>query len=179
MAGNVKLMTSAGGGVILDTATTTASDVTVKVPAVNATLLTNKTPGTVLQVVNATYSTETAITSTSYVATGLSATITPTFNTSKILVIVSNMMNCPVGNNSNFTVYRGTVSGGVNLTGAQGFVAYYDSGRWTGVTINYLDSPANTASVTYTCAYKVSGGSGGAVQVGGGTATMTLMEIAA
>lgn len=32
MAGNVKLMTSAGGGVILDTATTTATDVTVKVP---------------------------------------------------------------------------------------------------------------------------------------------------
>ena len=32
MAGNVKLMTSAGGGVVLDTATTTATDVTVKVP---------------------------------------------------------------------------------------------------------------------------------------------------
>lgn len=38
MAGNVKLMTSAGGGVILDTATTTASDVTVKVPTQNCTL---------------------------------------------------------------------------------------------------------------------------------------------
>ena len=32
MAGNVKLLTSAGGGVVLDTATTTATDVIVKVP---------------------------------------------------------------------------------------------------------------------------------------------------
>ena len=47
MAGNVKLMTSAGGGVILDTATTTATDITVKVPAVNGNVVLTDVAGTV------------------------------------------------------------------------------------------------------------------------------------
>ena len=50
MAGNVKLLTSAGGGVILDTATTTASDVTVKVPVTgvnNGTLVCSDSSGNV------------------------------------------------------------------------------------------------------------------------------------
>ena len=47
MAGNVKLMTAAGGGVILDTATTTATDVTVKVPAVNGDVVLTNVAGTV------------------------------------------------------------------------------------------------------------------------------------
>ena len=50
MAGNVKLMTSAGGGVILDTATTTATDVTVKVPVTgvnNGTLVCSDSSGNV------------------------------------------------------------------------------------------------------------------------------------
>ena len=45
--------------------------------------------GKVLQVVNATYSTDTSTTSTSYVDTGLTATITPLFSTSKVLVLIS------------------------------------------------------------------------------------------
>ena len=50
MAGNVKLMTSAGGGVVLDTATTTATDVTVKVPVTgvnNGTLVCSDSSGNV------------------------------------------------------------------------------------------------------------------------------------
>lgn len=47
MAGNVKLLTSAGGGIILDTATTTATDVTVKVPAVNGDVVLTNVAGTV------------------------------------------------------------------------------------------------------------------------------------
>jgi hypothetical protein len=132
--------------------------------------------GSVLQVVNATYATETSTSSTSYISTGLTATITPSSTSSKILIIVSNMMNAPAGNNSNFTVFRVTVSG-TNLTGAGGFVAFFGAGATTGVTVNYLDSPATTSAQTYTCAYKVSGGTG-QVQAGSGTATMTLMEIA-
>lgn len=50
MAGSVKLLTSAGGGVILDTATTTATDVTVKVPVTgvnNGTLVCSDSSGNV------------------------------------------------------------------------------------------------------------------------------------
>ncbi len=156
-----------------------AGTTVLTLPTVSGTVLTDTSPkaGNVLQVVNATYSTELTTSSTSYISTGLTATITPTSSSSKILIIVSNMMNAPAGNNSNFTVFRGTVSG-TNLTGAGGFVAFFGSGATTGVTVNYLDSPATTSAQTYTCAYKVSGGSG-QVQAGSGTATMTLMEIAA
>jgi hypothetical protein len=47
--------------------------------------------GAVLQVVNATYSTDTTNGTTTYADTGLTATITPTSATSKILVLVSGM----------------------------------------------------------------------------------------
>ena len=51
-------------------------------------------PGHVIQVVSNTYATETASGSSSYTDTGLAATITPKFATSKILVLC-NM--CAVG----------------------------------------------------------------------------------
>jgi hypothetical protein len=173
------VLQSSSGGQITIQEPATASNFTLDLPASTGTVLTTTSPkaGNVLQVVNATYSTELTTSSTSYISTGLTATITPTSSSSKILIIVSNMMNAPAGNNSNFTVFRGTVSG-TNLTGAGGFVAFFGSGATTGVTLNYLDSPATTSAQTYTCAYKVSGGSG-QVQAGSGTATMTLMEIAA
>jgi len=166
------------GNVVIDSATQTLTNKSIAATQLTGTIAAARLPaGSVLQVVNATYSTELTTSSTSYVSTGLTATITPTFSSSKILIIVSNVMNAPAGNNSNFTVFRGTVSG-TNLTGAGGFVAFFGSGATTGVTLNYLDSPATTSAQTYTCAYKVSGGSG-QVQAGSGTATMTLMEIAA
>ena len=49
--------------------------------------------GKVLQVVNATYSTSTTITSSSYTDTGLSASITPSSATSKVLVLVSQRLS--------------------------------------------------------------------------------------
>ena len=58
--------------------------------------------GKVLQVVSAVYSTSTGITTTSYADTGLSATFTPTLNTSKILVLISQAI----------TLSGGQVSGG-------------------------------------------------------------------
>ena len=45
--------------------------------------------GVVLQVVNATYSTATTSSSSAYADTGLTATITPKFSTSKVLVIIN------------------------------------------------------------------------------------------
>ena len=67
--------------------------------------------GTVLQVVNATYSIQTSTTSTTFVSTGLTATITPTSSSNKILCIYSTgAQNNSSANGSKFTLFRGTVS---------------------------------------------------------------------
>ena len=55
--------------------------------------------GSVLQVVNATYSTTVIMSSNTYADTGLTATITPSSTSSKILVVV-NQQGLKTGNNS-------------------------------------------------------------------------------
>jgi len=110
--------------------------------------------GAVLQVVQATYSTAVTISSTSFVDTGLSASITPTSATSKILVLTSQAGISVIGSNAARTniiqLVRGSTSifdfqwetnGGV---GGNGFrVDPYSA------NIAYLDSPATTSSTTY------------------------------
>jgi|688.fasta_scaffold236697_2 hypothetical protein len=135
----------------------------------------------VLQVVQATFGTATTTTSTSYVTTGLNATITPSSTTSKILVMVT----VPARNaNSNgagyFTIFRGTVAG-TNLLGSFGFSGVYSSGltRCT-VASNYLDSPATISAQTYTVGMKAESASSAIIaQEDSMTSTMTLLEISA
>ena len=81
--------------------------------------------GQVLQVVQNTYSTITLTTSTSFVTTGLNATITPKFSTSKILIFVNGVVYTNTnGTFGYYTIFRGTVSGtnlatnGFNILGA-------------------------------------------------------------
>ena len=175
---SIVLVGSTSGSITLQEPAVAGTTV-LTLPAVSGTILTTTSPkvGNVIQVVNATYAVETSTTSASYVTTGLSASITPSSSSSKILVLASNMLSAPAGNNSNFTVFRGTTSG-TNLTGASGFAGYFTSGSVTGVSASYLDSPATTSAQTYTCAFKCSGGTA-AVQAGGGAATLTLIEVAA
>jgi hypothetical protein len=137
--------------------------------------------GSVLQVVQSTYATQVDTTSTSYVTTGLTATITPSSSTSKVFIIVSNVIRANSLGDCNWTVFRGTVSG-TNLA-SSGYFVYGtatagSSTVVTGISINYLDSPATTSATTYTLGFKSSGVSVSS-QHGSATATMTLMEIAA
>lgn len=163
--------------------TTQAGANTITVPNVTGTMLTSGSPqsGGVIQVVQATYATQTTTTSTSYVTTGLSASITPKFATSKILVTVSNTVRAASGGDCNWTVFRGTVAG-TNLAGAGYFVYGTATGGSTtvvsGISINYLDSPATTSATTYTLGFKSSGVSVNS-QHADATATITLLEIAA
>ena len=137
--------------------------------------------GSVLQVVQGTYSTEVTTTSTSYVTSGLNASITPSSSTSKVLIIVSNVIRANSLGDCNWTVFRGTVSG-TNLAGSGYFVygtaTAGSSTVVTGISITYLDSPATTSATTYTLGFKSSGVSVNS-QHGSTTATITLMEIAA
>jgi hypothetical protein len=111
--------------------------------------------GKVLQVVSATYSTATTVASTTMTDTGLTATITPTLVTSKVLVLVT-LQSEAIRNISNVYV-KGRL-----MRGATTIADYTGNGNMTGVntggnisilvTLNniaYLDSPATTSATTY------------------------------
>ena len=136
----------------------------------------------IAQVVQGTYATATTTTSTSYVTTGLSLAITPTLNTSKVLILVTmGVQNSSSTADSKFTIFRGTVAG-TNLATAAGFGLIYSVANElsTVFSANFLDSPATTAATTYTVGMKVSAGTTTAyAQVGNTTSTITLIEVLA
>lgn len=135
--------------------------------------------GKVLQVVSAEYSTSTATTSTSYVTTNLTATITPSSVSNKIVVFASLPIQCPASQNTFVTLFRGTVAG-TNLAGANGF-ALVSAGTIIlneSCAISYSDSPSTTSAQAYTIGMKVSGGTATAF-LSTTTGGITLMEISA
>jgi hypothetical protein len=113
--------------------------------------------GKVLQVVNATYATEVINTTNTYADTGLTATITCSSTSSKVLVIVTqNGIGKSAGNAANAVDLRLSLPGGSTIQ--FGYAIGYD-----GVAIErffatggftYLDSPASVAAITYKTQFK-------------------------
>ena len=109
---------------------------------------------TVIQVVSANYNTSTSTTSTSYVTTGLSATITPQSTTSKILIMASVPVYVAGAPASGLvTVYRGATnlaltSGATQLAFSQNY--NNSTNNAANSSLFFLDSPATTSSTTYT-----------------------------
>jgi hypothetical protein len=141
-------------------------------------------PSKVLQVVQNTSTSAVSSTSSTYVTSGVSASITPLFSTSKILILVSGAGYMAGAGTSLgcFTVFRGTVAG-TDLSGVTGgFTSFYGttSGVMASVSIAYLDSPATTNATTYTVGMKSTDNSS-AVYLNSNSqkALITLMEIAA
>lgn len=139
-----------------------------------------KTGASILQVVSSTYSVETTTSVSSLVATGLQATITPTSNTSKILVIVNqNGVGKNTGNTSaDFYLLRGT-----SLISKFGYYAGLNGSttqNWIGsVSTSYVDSPATTSAVTYKTSFSsIFAVAAVYAQVNSTVSTMVLMEIA-
>lgn len=133
--------------------------------------------GVVLQVVSATNTSSFSTSSGSYVTTGFSASITPRFSTSKVLVMFSVFNILQSGNMApTVTIYRG----GTALD-ATGFTQVYaPSGTTTsGGSGVYLDSPATTSSTAYTL-YLRNQNNNGTVQLNSsnGIMSIVLMEIA-
>ena len=131
--------------------------------------------GSVIQTVSANYGTyPTNTTSTSFVTTGHSLTITPTASTSKIyLVLHFQAYTSAASNGGNFTIYRN----GSNIN-TNGFAEFNLTGSWLTLAINYLDSPASTSAQTYTVYYKSQ--NGGTLYYCGNTneyCVLTAMEI--
>ena len=115
----------------------------------------NLAAGRVIQVVQGLTSTETNITTNSYTDTTLSASITPSSTSSKILIIIS--QNAHVSNNANgayggIRLLRGTTTiytpsqndGNGPFHFGTSFTSLYGL-----IPIHYLDSPSTTSATTY------------------------------
>jgi len=141
--------------------------------------------GSILQVVQANTATQVSSSSATPVDTGLSATITPTSATSKILVLVSQnglkKQSTVSSNCIDINLLRGSTSLlSPNAVGAilETSTTVDNSGA---ASINYLDSPATTSATTYKTQFASRNG-GAAVQVqyaNISNSNITLMEIAA
>lgn len=144
------------------------------------TLSVNAMPvGCIVQVVSATQAGELQTTSSTYVTTGLTATITPTRNTNKILVIVHLTGLLAAGSNT-FGAAR-LVRGSTQLIEFEKRFAENPSQVGVaGAGCTYLDSPATVSATTYTVEYKRANGTSSVyVMVNDCTATITLLEVQA
>jgi len=138
--------------------------------------------GKVLQVVAAYTTTATVTTSSTFATTTLTASITPTLNTSKVLVL-HNLQE----------VYKnsGDPDNAVKIRLVRGATALSTSSNQTGWTqaankltvsqsASYLDSPATTSATTYTVQFaSYINGQQSYVQLSNGESSIILMEIGA
>ena len=167
---------------------TFADNSTQNVTALNASNITAGTlgkarmaTGTVLQVVQSTATASFSTSGTTYVATGLTATITPSSTSSKVLISFTGPAYSGGTNYVYLTVYRN----GVTNLGLGSIAALATTGNNPGtydtsVTSMYLDSPATTSATTYTVYVKSSGGNNAVFgDVSNCGQVMILQEVAA
>jgi hypothetical protein len=144
-------------------------------------------PGNILQVVQATTSTSTAISSTSYTDTTLSASITPSSASNKILVIISQSGHVYSAQTAARTGSLQLVRDSTTihqviqaLGGRGGLSSGSDRSVSASVSVTYLDSPSTTSSVTYKTQAKISvADSNYTLQIDSSPSTITLIEVAA
>jgi hypothetical protein len=168
-------------GAITLAAPAVAGTNTITLPASTGTVITTGSPqsGGVIQVVNGTYSGPYfSTTSTTFVSTGLTVTITPKFATSKILILLQvEVYNDTANKGGDLTIYRN----GSNLASGLLGRMYPIVGQVAiNIPINYYDSPATTSATTYTLYIKTTnaGYAFNAFQ-DAYPATITALEVAA
>ena len=128
---------------------------------------------TVIQVVQGVLTTQASTTSTTFVTTGLSVSITPQSSTSKILVTVNGVGQSLSTNYCFYTIYRGAT----NLA-AVGFNEISSSSVGQSLSICFLDSPATTSATTYALYFKVGSSTGYVNDTANSmTSTITVQEI--
>jgi len=137
--------------------------------------------GKVLQVVSATTTTSTASSSATFADTTLTATITPTSATSRILVLASLTYRkdvADVGNRVDFKLLRGAT----DLMGTLFNLGFTNSALTVQaqMAINFLDSPATAAATTYKVQFANANATASVtVQINSNRSTIILMEIGA
>ena len=136
--------------------------------------------GSVLQVVQGTLATISTSTSTTYIDTGLTATITPTSSSSKILATVSapaRINHTAINSALRLQLLRGAsvISIFANYVGWNS-----ESSGYTQETssISLLDSPASTSALIYKVQFRSETTNNVSVCHDSSVASITLMEIA-
>ena len=191
---SIVLQGSTSGSVTLQEPAVAGSTV-LTLPAVSGTVLTTGSSGqsipkaalptgSVLQVVTGSTSTSVGTSGTTYIDTGLSATITPTSATSRILVLVcqNGITKGPGANGAGAKIQL--LRGSTVLIKIQGYAGYTESSSYNwigGVSSAYIDSPATTSATTYKTQFGNEQAVAATVNVNsdGSTSTITLLEIAA
>ena len=191
-SGSVTLQEPAVAGTTVLDLPATSGTILTSASAISASSITTGTlpaarlpAGTVLQVVNASLGAGTVTTTSSTRSdTGLTATITPTSATSKILCLVD-MVGCEKNSGSGigpyllFMLMRDSTDI-CRLEGQGGYTQDTSLNSFGACSTNFLDSPATTSAATYKVQFSNPANSG---TVGfnnsSGRSTLTLMEIAA
>lgn len=129
--------------------------------------------GSILQVVQGTSTTQTSTLNTlpNYVSSGLSASITPSSSTSKILILITGYIQNETATGG---VYSAIFKNGSVLWG-NGLLQQYSQGgnNVSALSLSYLDSPATNSSTTY--AYYHARFNTGTAYFNGGT--IQLLEV--
>jgi hypothetical protein len=139
--------------------------------------------GKVLQVVQGTTSTAVANSTSTFADTNLTASITPTLSTSKVLIMVmQNGIGRSSGNDGQAWVGK-LLRGATDLTTFAGFEMYTGTFLefYSSASAVYLDSPATTSATTYKTQFKALANAASVSCQNGGasTSTITLLEIGA
>jgi hypothetical protein len=135
--------------------------------------------GKVVQIVYASTGSEKVSSSSSYVDTNLTATITPTSASNKILVMVTHGSNQKETNNTalQMRLFRDATQI-VQMTASGGKNAASDRQEFGSIAINVLDEPATTSATTYKTQFASQGNNAQViVQLDGTLSTIILMEV--
>jgi len=137
----------------------------------------------VIQVVSASYSTATSSSSASYIDTGLTATITPTLSTSKILVLLAQNGAYKPDGSTTGAIGLKLLRAGSDIAQITTNGLYTDTNMMlygSSYALTYLDSPATTSATIYKTQFQRTSGLGNAtVQITSSVSTITLLEIGA
>jgi hypothetical protein len=143
--------------------------------------------GKVLQVVQGTITVSTSTTSSSFVDSGLTATITPSSTSSRILVLVTmpsgqmSRSGAATGNYGEFKLVRGATNLSTAGIGTLNYASSSGQAFYNSPSFSQLDSPSTTSATTYKVQYSTSTTNGTIYVHDGtsGTSAIILMEIGA
>jgi len=144
----------------------------------NITALPAGVGGKVLQVVQDTLTSQFSTSSSTYADTGLTASITPSSTSNKILILLD-MLTCTVSANANNGIAVRILRDTTEVFTDAWFIYNFDGTaiQQNSGSFQYTDSPSSTSSLTYKVQLKARTNSA-SINPNNQIASMTLMEIA-
>lgn len=166
-------------GAITIAAPAVAGTNTLTLPAATGTVLTTGSPqsGGIIQVVQGTYGSGANATTSTYIDSGLSVSITPKFSTSKILIQIycGQCYKSAADTQLNLRIMRDSTSIYTAASLNQGTA----TALVTNPTLIYLDSPATSSAITYKLQFANRDNAGTISVNQNGTSVIILQEVAA